>query len=179
MTELNEKAYLNWRDYIADKFPAGQFNIHIEEDPEYKTETITVTLKDGSSRTSLVFDVIANYLCRASFYHPDTVLYNAENDRERKRSLLVSDYELSDENLADMNDYLDIPLYHGYTERSVYSKGQLRRIDLLSYGTTIPIYNSVSAGGCLLGIFTWPFKLFQKIDSEEIKDISIPPMLHR
>lgn len=179
MTQLNNQTYLNWLDYITDKFPADQFIINIEDFPEEKIDTITVTLKDGSSRTSLVFDIIDNDLCRECFYHPDTVLYNAENNRERNRSLMVSDYELSDENLSAMDDYLDIPLYHGYTERTVYIKGQLRRVDLLYNGHTIPIYDNTSAGGCLLSMITWPFKFLKKPTDEEIKDIFIPPMLNK
>lgn len=146
MTQLNNQTYLNWLDYITDKFPVDQFIINIEDFPEEKIDTITVTLKDGSSRTSLVFDIIDNDLCRECFYHPDTVLYNAENNRERNRSLMVSDYELSDENLSAMDDYLDIPLYYGYTERTVYIKGQLRRVDLLyAEQTIIKLYSFLTS----------------------------------
>ncbi len=177
MAQLNNQIYLNWQDYITDKFPADQFNITIKEIPEEKTDTITVTLKDGSSRTSLVFDIIDNNLCRECFYHPDTILYNAENDRERKRSCMVSDYELSDENLAAMDEYLNIPLRYGYTERTVYANGKFRRFELLYKGRIHRVYDNTSAGGCLLSIITWPFRSLKKANNEEIKDISIPPMM--
>ena len=179
MALLNNKTYDSWLDYITDKFAGDRFNITVKEIPEEKTDTITVTLKDGSSRISLVFDIIAHNLCRESFYHPDTVLYNAENDRERKRSLMLADYELSDENLSAMDQYLDIPLRYGYTERTVYANGEFRRFELLYKGQIHRVYDNTSAGGCLLSIFTWPFRSFKKAHKEEIKDISIPPMITR
>ena len=92
---------------------------------------------------------------------------------------MLADYELSDENLAAVDDHLNIPLYYGYTERTVYAKGQLRRVELLYNGETSPVYINPHAGGYLLSILTWPLRLFKKDMDEEIKDISIPPMLNK
>jgi len=162
MAELNGKKYEEWEEYINDKFPPNEFNIS-EDKETSSTNVITVTSKDSTSKTKIVFDFPTSGLCRVCFYNPDSPLHNADNDMERLRALMYSDYALTTENLLDTNEYLEIPLYFGWTEQGIYYKEQLIKSELLYYDgvawQTILIEQNLSwfdKAGCLLSFIAWP-----------------------
>jgi hypothetical protein len=105
MAELNGKTYETWEDYIADKFPTSEYYITEDKDTS-STNIITVSSKDNTPKTEIIFDFPTIGLCRVCFYNPDSPLHNAGNEKERKRALMYSDYELNDENLKATDEYL-------------------------------------------------------------------------
>jgi hypothetical protein len=167
MTELNGKKYQEWEDYINEKFPTSEFFI-TEDNDSSSTKVITVTTKDPTSKTKIVFDFPTSGLCRVCLYNPASPLNNAYNDKERLRALMYSDYELTTENLMNANDYLRIPLYFGWTEQATFYKEDLVQSELLYYDGVawqiIPIERNLSwfdKVGCLLGFFAWPILYIQ------------------
>ena len=167
MAELNGKKYEEWDEYINDKFPISEFDIS-EDNTTSSTNIITVTVKDRTSKTKIVFDFPASGLCRVCFYNPDSPLHNADNNKERLRALMYSDYELTTENLMATNEYLDIPLYLGWTEQGTYYKEKLIRSEILYYDgvawqTTLVKQNLswFDKVGCLLSFFAWPILYVQ------------------
>jgi len=167
MAELNGKEYEEWRDYISDKFPNAEFEITESKDTS-SADLITITTKDSTSKTRIVFDFPTSGLCRVCFYHPDSPLHNADNDKERLRALMYTDYELTTEYLTTINDYLEIPLHFGWTEQATFHKNKLIKSELFYYDgiswQTIPIDQNLSWSdkvGCLLGFFAWPILYIQ------------------
>jgi len=130
MAELNGKKFEDWEEYIYDKFPSKEFVLSEDKDTS-STNVISVISKNPSSKTKIVFDFPTADLCRVCFYNPDSPFHNTQNDQERLRSLLYSDYELTSENLKNTNDYLEIPLHYGWTEKATYYKEQLIKSELL------------------------------------------------
>jgi hypothetical protein len=167
MAGLNGKKYNEWGEYIKDKFAATEFDITEDKDTS-STTVLTVISKDTTVKTKIVFDFPTMGLCRVCFYNPDSPLINADNDHERLRALMYSDYELTDENLKNTNDYLQIPLYYGWTEQVIYYKERLIKSELLYFDgiawQTIPIEQKLSwfdKAGCLLSFFAWPILYVQ------------------
>lgn len=167
MTELNGKKYKEWEEYIIDKFPSDEFDISADRGTS-STNVITVTSKDPTSKTKIVFDFPTTGLCRVCFYNPDSPLLNADNEKERLRALMYSDYELTTENLMNVNEYLEIPLHFGWIEQGTYYKEQLIKSELLYYDgvtwQTIPIEQNLSwfdKAGCILSLLAWPVLYIQ------------------
>lgn len=167
MAELNGKKYEEWEEYINDKFPPNEFNIS-EDKETSSTNVITITSKDLTSETKIVFDFPTSALCRVCFYNPDSPFHNAENEKERLRALMYSDYELTTENLINTNEYLEIPLNFGWTEQVTYYKEQLIKSEVLYYDgvvwQTIPIEQNLSwfdKAGCLISFIAWPILYIQ------------------
>ena len=167
MAELNGNKYEEWEGYINDKFPSNEFDISEDKDTS-STNVITVTSKDPISKTKIVFDFPTAGLCRVCFYHPDSPLHNEDNDKERLRSLMYSDYELTTENLMNTNEYLKIPLYFGWTEQATYYKEQLIKSEVLYFDGVawqkIPIEQNLSwldKAGCLVSFIAWPILYIQ------------------
>lgn len=119
MAELNGKKYESWEEYIEDKFPTSEFNIQEERDTD-SSKIIIVTTKNKTSETRLVFDFPTSGLCRFTFYHPNSPFLNMDNDEERKRALMYADFEISNENLLNMDETISIPLHYGWIEETTY-----------------------------------------------------------
>jgi hypothetical protein len=167
MAELNDKKYEEWEEYISDKFFINEFDVS-EDKNTSSTKIITVTSKEPTSKTKIVFDFPTSGLCRVCFYHPDSPLHNIDNDKERLRALMYSDYELTTENLMNTNEYLEIPLHFGWTEQATYYKEQLIKSEVLYYDgivwQTIFIERNLSwfdKAGCLITLFAWPILYIQ------------------
>jgi hypothetical protein len=162
MAELNGKQYVEWEEYIRDKFSAPFFNI-TEDKSTSSANVITVTAKEPAIKTRIVFDFPTAGLCRTCFYHENSPHLNADNEKERLRALMYADFEISDENLANTDEYLKIPLYFGWTEQVINYKDQLVKSDLLYYDgvswQTIPLERHINwfdKVGCLTAVIAWP-----------------------
>ncbi|MEO8404371.1 MAG: hypothetical protein ABI480_07245 [Chitinophagaceae bacterium] len=190
MAKLNNKVYDDWEEYITDKFPAVAFNISTEKTESSKIIRISSKSK---SKTLILFDFPTSDLCRTCFYHPDSPFLNADNDKERQRALMYSDYELNDENLQNTNEGLNIPLYFGWSEKAFYYKGKLLRSELLYFDgvnwQTISIEQNLgwyTRAGCLITLLTWPVLLIEyKLVKHRLKNdkhvkitqADIPPII--
>ena len=195
MAELNGKKYEEWEEYINDRFPTNEFDIS-EDKETSSTNVITVTSKNPTLKTKIVFDFPTSGLCRVCFYNPDSPLHNEDNEKERLRALMYSDYELTTENLMNTNEYLKIPLHFGWTEQVTYYKEQLIKSEILYYDgiawQTILIEQNLSwfdKAGCLISFFAWPIlyiqhrlvkhRLNKNYKNVKITTSNILPMVHQ
>lgn len=191
MQPLNH--YLNWEDYIKSKFSSNIFDI-IETKNELKELEIRVRKSDGSSDTEIVFDLPVSNICRVTFYNPQSTYSNSENDIERQRAMFFDDYELTQENLEQTENYLNIPLYYGWTEQCIFYKGRLVKSELLYFDNiswkTILLKQNISwldKSNCLLLLLAWPVLYIQykfvknhaNIGSPNVtvKKVQISPMI--
>jgi hypothetical protein len=195
MVELNGKTYEDWKEYIADKFPGSDF-IATEITDTSNTNIITIKSKKGNSETEIVFDFPTPSLCRITFYNPKSPLHNSENDKERKRALMYDDFTITNENVKNSDDYLNIPLYFGWTEEAVYYKDALVISEARFYegGTWNIIWseNKLSwsnKAGCLVNLLAWPilipqhkfiYKILEKSTHEKrVLQSDIAPMIEK
>ncbi len=167
MAELDNKIYENWPAYIADKFPSADFVV-TETANSSSGGTIKIKSKNGNSTTEIACDFPASGLCRVTFYNPESPLHNAANDKERQRALMYDDYEITNENLKNTDDYLNIPLYFGWTEEATYYKGVLVHSEARFYesgGWTVMWSESKLSWsqkvGCLINLIGWPILIPQ------------------
>lgn len=192
MATLNNRDYPDWRSYINDKFSDPDFVIIDNTgDPD---PVIVIRSATNNSLTSILFDLPTADLCRVTFYNPDSPLHNTENDKERARSLFFSDYGLNDENLKNVDEYLDIPLYFGWTEEAVYYKGELVIAEARYFGRNSwnHIWSNSNLSwsektGCLINLLAWPVfipqhkYIYKRLNSAEREKkvvlTNIPPML--
>jgi hypothetical protein len=193
MAHLNGKQYLSWEDYIQDKFPKALFDINIET--KGASSVLRITDKKKISKTEIVVDLVQQNACRVTLFNPESQAVNKDSEIERSKEMQAGENSLTNELLQRTDDYINIALYRGWTERTYYYKERFWRSEFMYFEDgdwkTFPLeteYPSwINRRGGLLVLVTWPLLLIQHgIMRRRIRDSklitmngrSIPPMIH-
>lgn len=167
MAELNGREFNNWEEFIYYEFPDNEFGIEVRETESNRKE-ILVTSRHQISKTIIVFYFVTPEYCRAFFYHPNSPHHNANNEKEKSGEIGLDDYDFTTENMVHLKNILDIPVKHGWTEKTTQFKGKLKTSEIRYYDglewQIIPIGQNISwfnKAGCLLILFAWPILLIR------------------
>lgn len=190
--EFNGKTFANWKDYFFDKFSDREkYEIEHFDKGNKHIENYRVTLKYLTSKTEIIFQIFTEKIPYVEifdvhFNHPDSPVLTSEN-KSNNYGFDGLGSAFNYENLADLDDWINIPLYRGWTEKTTYFKGKPNRTDAIWFqaGKTreIPLtQNYLKKYGCLMFpivpfIILWNSKQLQWNKDKITTDVKvIPPM---
>lgn len=128
MAQLDGREYKNWEEYIQTKFPPDIFNVNT--DSIESVTTYFITTKESLSKTRIYLELIDGIALRASFDNPESPVSIKEGQEERERAFLFDDFALNDAHLVFTDQYLNIPVYYGWTEKRTYYRNKVLRVEL-------------------------------------------------
>ncbi len=172
----------NWKEYLFKKFSdSGIFQVDLVDNEDEFIETYSIKRKDSHSNTEIIFEIFKsdNYteLFNITFYNPDSPIHNEEN----KLDIHGFDGQgstFNDESIEHHDDWLNIPLIHGWTEKTTFYKDSPVKTELIwiQNGKTVEIplkQNYLDNLGCLffpfVPIVIWWTHLKLKMNKDEVK----------
>lgn len=181
----------NWKEYLLNKFSdEKKFKIEQFDREHISFEKFRVTSKDHHCETEIVFQIFKD----TDFSEVFDVHFNNPNSPALTDSNINDKYgfdginsTFNKENEDNMNDLLDIPLRHGWTERTFFYDGKEIKTECIwkrdGNLLTIPIkQNYLDNIGCLLfplaylKIVLTNHKLKNKTKAKQVDQV-IKPML--
>lgn len=180
----------NWKDYLFEKFTDSDFVVEHLDDKYDIIERYSIKRKNSSITTEIVFEIFKsdNYkdLFNVLFYNPDSPIWN-ESNNEDMYGFDGQGSTFNNENVIHLNDWLLIPLKHGWTEKTTYYADKPIKTDLIwiKNGKLIEIpikQNYLEKFGCLTlplipFVIWWTnWKLKQKPTKVRIDERVIAPM---
>jgi hypothetical protein len=181
----------NWKEYLFDKFPDGDFLVEQIDKGNDSIESYSIKRKNSTNQTEIVFEIFKTddykELFNVLFYNPDSPMLNESNEQD-KYGFDGQGSTFDKENLLQLNDWLQIPLIHGWTERTTYYVDRPIKTDLIWIQrgklTEIPLkQNYLDKFGCLtfpiIPFVTWwtNWKLKHMTKQVRIDERIIRPMI--
>ncbi len=158
--------FRDWKTFLLNKF--SNRNVFLVEKSQLEDsplENYTVSLKDGSSKTKIKFKLFNDKLTTIElldiyFVHP----ISTPLDQKIKHNLYRfkwQSFKFYDRNFRALNQWLEIPLNCGWTERYTYYKSNLIQTEAIwkeSGGIQefLLSRNHIKSYGCL-ALFLMPF----------------------
>ena len=155
----------NWKEYFEYKFSNEDIFIvdRISSESKY-IESYSVKLKDKSSETEIIYQLVKDknqYLVLHDIYftNPNSPALSKDNKNNPFGSDMGEADKFNIKNLMHTDDYIGIPLYHGWIERTYYYKKNENKVDVIwiqnGKSETIPIRLNYSENiGCVFGFFS-------------------------
>jgi hypothetical protein len=181
----------NWKEFLFNKFPDSDFLVQKTDKGDESIESYSIKRKNSTSRTEIVFEIFKTddfkELFNVLFYNPDSPILNESNDQD-KYGFDGQGSTFNSDNMEHLNDWLQIPLIHGWTERTTYCADKPIKTDLIWIQrgklTVIPLrQNYLDKFGCLIlpitPFVTWwtNWKLKHKTADVRIEEKTIGPMI--
>lgn len=144
----------DWREYVTARFSdADRFLVRQFED------STLVTDRTGRSETEIDVHYMpgegATQLWGVYFYNTRTPLWNARQNREAAWCDLDDQQRaFSEENAADLELDLEVPLRSGWTEQVFYYRDQhvKSRLSWVNAGRAVEVTEYSGAPGCLMSL---------------------------
>jgi hypothetical protein len=147
----------NWKEYLFDKFPGSDFLVKQNDKGNDFIESYSIKRKNSTSQTEIVFQIFKTddykELFNVLFCNPDSPMLSESNDQD-KYGFDGQGSTFDKENLVHLDDWLQMPLVHGWTEKTTYYRDRPIKTDLIwiqgGQLTEIPLkQNYLDKFGCL------------------------------
>ncbi len=186
---FNGQKFENWMDYFHYKFGNENiFSIELFDKEIIRLISYRITLKDKKCKTEIIF-ILFHYLeiFDVYFNHPDSPKLR-RNNQANKYGFDGVGSAFNLKNVKDVDEWINIPLYHGWIERTTLYDSQKHKTDCVwQQGDKViacPIeQNYLDDYGCLLFpiipivISIWDFKLKRNKEKITVKENIIEPMI--
>ena len=181
----------NWKEFLFNKFPDSDFLVKQTDKGNEYIESYSIKRKNSTSQTEIVFEICKTddykELFNVLFYNPDSPMLNESNEQD-KYGFDGQGSTFDSVNLEHLNDWLQIPLIHGWTEKTTYYADRPIKTDLIwiqkGKRTEIPLkQNYLDKFGCLvfpiIPFVVWRtnWKLKHKTAEMRIEEKTIGPMI--
>jgi hypothetical protein len=194
MVRYKNKIINNWKEFVFEKF--GDNNIFLIEKKLHTNPHIDeyqVSIKDKSNETKIIFQ-LNNWnsakwrIYNVFFSNPNSPKLTDSNRSEKNRDFDGEDSIFNQHNLIEIEDWIKIPLYYGWKERTTFYNEVEIKTDCfwIQDGNIeeIPIkQNYLNNYGCMLFPFI-PIKIWltnrklkRNSDKVRIEQHIIQPML--
>jgi hypothetical protein len=191
---LNNISYNNWKEYIFNKFgDKSTFIIEQIEKENKSFDIYRVTLINEKSQTEIIVQIFLD----TNYTELHDVQFNNPNSPRLTESNKSNDYgfdglgsTFNQKNLEDLDDWINIPICHGWTEKTIYYQNKELKTNCywIHHGQTVEIpikQNYLENLGCLffpiipLKIYLTDLKLKRNNDKVRVEEKVIEPMIKR
>lgn len=181
----------NWKDYLRERFPDKDFSVDKKDDKNNVIESYSIKSKNTSSQTEIVFEIFKSdtykELYNVQFFNPNSPILNESNDKDNY-GFDGQESTFNKENIAHLEDWLLIPITHGWTERTTYYSDKPVKTELIWFQrgkmTEIPLkQNYLEKFGCLtfpiIPVVIWwtNWKLKHWTEKIKVNEKIIGPMI--
>ncbi len=120
----------SWKSYLLNRFSDEKlFKVELTRQEGSPLENYTVTTKKGTSKTKIKFQLFTDPLTTLELMDIYFVNPRASSKKNSAQSILYKfrwqSFKYYDRDFTALEKWLDIPLYHGWMERSIFYKSQL------------------------------------------------------
>lgn len=153
----------NWKEYLQTKFSDDK-KFHMKEFSDNNFDVFQISSANNKSETQIIFKVFKNTnysnVFNVQFLNPNSPIL-AESDSKDEYGFDGIDDYFSANSIENMDDLLDIPLRHGWTERTTYYNSKEVQTECIWQRDgkiiEIPIkQNYLENYGCLMSLFVLP-----------------------
>jgi hypothetical protein len=188
MLTFDNRSLNNWKEYFDYKF-ADKDKFLIEQFDKDNTfiNSYKVTSTNLNCKTEIVFKIVKDNdftdIFDLHFNHPNSPIWT-ESNLDNKYGWDGMGTNFISKHLIEVDKWIDIPLYHGWTETTFYFDGQEVKTEAKWYPDyrSIPIKQNYLRTGCLMTpivlfqlLGNWQWKKFPNRMREDKKVIA--PML--
>ncbi|MFV1885501.1 MAG: hypothetical protein ACMZ7B_13510 [Balneola sp.] len=162
------KTYKNWKDYFLDKFSDKElFKVELFDLDDKFLENYRVTTNKEDSETEIIYQIHIDgikyvELFDVHFNNPKSPKLTAEN-KSNNYGFDGQGSTFNEKNLIELDDWIEIPISKGWTEKTTYYDGQEVKTECIwtqdNKSEVIPIDQKyLDNYGCLLFPIV-PFKI--------------------
>lgn len=193
MRDRNDKPYNNWKEYVDDKF--ADRSLFVVEQYDFANKVISsyrIASADRSCETEIIVRILIEddftKLHDVHFNHPNSHHWSAMNkSNPYGLDRVVSIFSWKD--LNDIDEWIDVPLSHGWTETTYYIDSIEVKTEVNWYpqenGPIVIKQDHISGYGCLtlpiIPLLIWRKQVHRKKHPERMKTMVhvIPAMIAR